>query len=172
MNVNTPQSGSSPNNTIARLFDSDIWHSFKSSPVTVISAIMIVILVIGAVFAPILAPHNPYDLISIDIMDANLPPVWYEYDSDPRFLLGTDDQGRDVLSTIMYGSRVSLFVGFASVLFSIVLGVSLGLISGYLGGRLDAFIMRLADIQLSFPSILIAILVDGIARNSITERYP
>jgi peptide/nickel transport system permease protein len=96
-------------------------------------------------------------------MDASLPPAWLE-GGDARFVLGTDDQGRDILSTIIYGSRISLMVGFASVIFSMVLGIGLGLVSGYVGGRLDAFIMRVADIQLSFPAILIALLIDGVAR--------
>jgi peptide/nickel transport system permease protein len=97
-------------------------------------------------------------------MESNLPPAWNEFEGDIRFLLGTDDQGRDILSTIMYGARISLLVGFASVAFSVVLGVGLGLVSGYVGGRTDAFIMRIADVQLSFPAILIALLIDGVAR--------
>ena len=111
-----------------------------------------------------MAPHDPFDLASIDLLDASLPPVWMA-DGDPRFLLGTDDQGRDVYSTIIFGARISLVVGFASVIFSLVLGVGLGLVSGYAGGRLDAFLMRVADVQLSFPAILIALLIDGVARS-------
>ncbi|MEM9358788.1 MAG: ABC transporter permease, partial [Pseudomonadota bacterium] len=148
---------------LQRLRDSDIWASFLSSWVVVGAAIMTLIFFFIAIFAPLVAPHNPFDLASIDILDASLPPVWLA-DGDPRFLLGTDDQGRDVFSTIIYGARISLFVGFASVIFSMVLGVGLGLISGYVGGRLDDFIMRVADVQLSFPAILIALLIDGVAR--------
>src|SRR5690606_40443627 len=100
--------------------------------------------------APVIAPHSPSDLASLNTMHANTPPAWNP-DGNAAFLLGTDDQGRDILSAILYGSRVSLFVGFASVVFSMVLGVSLGLISGYVGGRVDSVIMRIADVQLSFP---------------------
>jgi peptide/nickel transport system permease protein len=113
-----------------------------------------------ALFAPLIAPHNPFDLASLDLMDGLTPPAWTEEGSS-RFLLGTDDQGRDMLSTIMHGSRISLAVGFASVAFAAILGISLGLISGYVGGMTDTIIMRIADIQLTFPSILIALLVDG-----------
>ena len=150
----------------ARARDSDIWHSFFASPVTVGATLLTIIFFLAAIFAPWVAPHNPFDLSKVDILDASLPPVWLE-EGNPRFLLGTDDQGRDILSTIIFGARISLFVGFASVLFSIVLGVGLGLISGYVGGRLDAFIMRVADIQLSFPAILLALLIDGVARGII-----
>lgn len=170
MSLDTTSSTVATKNIIARMLDSDLWHSFKSSPVTIVSAIVTVVLIGAAVFAPILAPHNPFDLATIDIMDASLPPAWYEYDGDARFLLGTDDQGRDILSTIMYGARISLLVGFSSVIFSVVVGVSLGLISGYMGGRVDAFIMRLADIQLSFPAILIALLIDGMARSILPRE--
>lgn len=148
---------------VARASDSDLWYSFKRTPSAVISAVVTLLMVLGALCAPLIAPHNPFDLASLNIMDANTPPVW-STDGSPDFLLGTDDQGRDILSAILYGSRVSLFVGFASVLFSMVLGVSLGLISGYIGGRVDSVIMRVADIQLSFPAILIALLIDGVAR--------
>ncbi|MEM7424591.1 MAG: ABC transporter permease, partial [Pseudomonadota bacterium] len=149
---------------LKRALDSDIWYSFCRSPITIVSAIMTLLFFFAAIFAPLVAPHNPFDLASIDIMDASLPPVW-QTDGDPRFPLGTDDQGRDVYSTIIFGARISLFVGFASVIFSLVMGVGLGLVSGYVGGRLDAFIMRVADIQLSFPAILIALLIDGVARS-------
>ncbi len=148
-----------------RFFDSDIWYSFRRSPVAIVSTGITLVFFLAAAFAPIVAPHNPFDLAAIDIMDSNLPPAWDEFEGDTRFLIGTDDQGRDVLSTIIYGSRISLVVGFASVAFSLVLGVALGLISGYVGGRLDAFIMRVADVQLSFPAILIALLIDGVARS-------
>ena len=152
-----------------RFIDSDIWYSFKKSPVTVISAIVTFIFFFVTIFAPFIAPHDPFDLASIDLMDASLPPAWF-VDGETRFLLGTDDQGRDILSTIIYGSRISLFVGFVSVIFSLILGVALGLISGYVGGRLDAFIMRVADVQLSFPAILIALLIDGLARSLLPRE--
>lgn len=149
--------------SIRAFFDGDVWYSFTRSKVTMIAAFVTVVMILSAVCAPLIAPHNPFDLASIDLMDSQTPPVWMDGGS-PKFLLGTDDLGRDVFSTILYGSRISLLVGFASVVFSLVLGVSLGLLSGYVGGVLDAFIMRVAEIQLSFPAILIALLVDGIAR--------
>jgi peptide/nickel transport system permease protein len=146
-----------------RVWDSDLAYSFRRSPVTIAAALLTLVCAAGALFAPWLAPHNPFDLATLDLNDAFTPPVWSEGGSS-RFLLGTDDQGRDVLSTIMYGARVSLGVGAASVLFAMLLGVGLGLLAGYGGGRLDAFIMRVADVQLSFPAILIALLIDGVAR--------
>jgi peptide/nickel transport system permease protein len=149
---------------VRRFRDSDVYYSFKRSPVTIVAAIVTAIFMISAVFAPWLAPHQPFDLATVDLLDGFLPPVW-QADGDPRFLLGTDDQGRDILSTIMYGARISLGVGFASVVFAMVIGVGLGLLSGYLGGVTDAVIMRVADIQLSFPAILIALLIDGVARS-------
>ncbi|MEB2399791.1 MAG: ABC transporter permease [Alcaligenaceae bacterium] len=150
-------------NFLSRAYDSDIFYSFSRSPTAIVSAVVALAIFIGAVFAPLIAPHNPFDLATLDLLDANIPPIWNP-EGDPRFILGTDDQGRDVLSAILYGSRISLLVGFASVIFALVLGVSLGLISGYAGGRVDSVIMRIADIQLSFPAILIALLIDGIAR--------
>ena len=146
-----------------RFFDSDLWYSFTQSRITIVAAIVAVSMILGAVFAPWISPYDPFDLAKIDLMDAQTPPVWLE-DGDPRFLLGTDDQGRDMLSAILHGSRISIWVGFASVAFSLVLGVGLGLLSGYVGGKLDAFIMRIAEIQLSFPAILIALLIDGVMR--------
>ncbi|GAB4224023.1 MAG: ABC transporter permease [Kiloniellaceae bacterium] len=146
-----------------RFFDGDLWYSFCRSPVVVVSAIITLIFVASAIFAPLVAPYDPFDLASIDLLDSEIPPVWMD-EGDPRFLLGTDAQGRDILSTMIYGARISLGVGFASVLFAMVLGVSLGLLSGYLGGAVDAIIMRIADVQLTFPAILIALLIDGISR--------
>ncbi|MDD9924704.1 MAG: ABC transporter permease [Rhodospirillaceae bacterium] len=146
-----------------RFFDSDLWFSFTRSRITVAAAIVAVSMILSAVFAPWIAPYDPFDLSKIDLMDSQTPPVWME-DGDSRFLLGTDDQGRDMLSAILHGSRISIWVGFASVAFSLVLGVGLGLLSGYVGGKLDAFIMRIAEIQLSFPAILIALLIDGVMR--------
>ena len=150
--------------------DSDLWFSFTRSPVIVASACVTLLYLIVTIFAPLIAPYDPFDLASIDLLDASLPPFWMD-DGELRFILGTDDQGRDILSTIIYGSRISLFVGFASVIFSLILGVGLGLISGYVGGRLDAFIMRVADVQLSFPAILIALLVDGLARTLLPREH-
>ncbi len=153
----------------ARILDSDVFYSFRKSPLTMLAALVTLVCFSGALLAPWIAPHNPFDLGSLNLLDASRPPVWIE-DSDPRFLLGTDNQGRDVLSTIMYGARVSLLVGFASVIFAMVLGVTLGLISGYVGGAVDAVIMRIADVQLSFPAILIALLIDGILRAAFSHQ--
>jgi peptide/nickel transport system permease protein len=149
--------------TIKRMLDSDLWYSFKRHPLVITAAILSLICILGAALAPIIAPHNPFDLKTLNLLDAFTPPAWTE-NGKAQFLLGTDDQGRDVLSTIMYGSRVSLLVGICAVALSMVIGITLGLISGYVGGAVDAFIMRVADIQLSFPAILIALLIDGVAR--------
>ena len=145
------------------LLGHDLAYSFRRSPVAIAAAVLTVICVGGALLAPWLAPHNPFDAASLDLNKAFAPPAWVAQ-GVTSYPLGTDDQGRDVLSTIMYGARISLGVGAAAVLFALVVGVTLGLLSGYLGGRVDAFIMRIADIQLTFPAILIALLVDGVAR--------
>ncbi len=156
---------------IRRFFDSDLWYSFTRSKVTVLAALVTLAFILAAIFAPLIAPHDPFDPASLDLMDAFTPPAWYP-EGTTEFLLGTDDQGRDLLSTILYGSRISLFVGFASMLFAMVVGVSLGLISGYIGGPIDAVLMRIADVQISFPAILIAMLVDGVARGILpTQRH-
>ena len=144
-------------------WDGDVTWSFRHSPVAIVSAVVMLVCVVAAVFAPWLAPSNPYDLASLNLLDSLSPPLW-ETGGKAGYLLGTDDQGRDVLSTIMYGARVSLMVGIASVLLAVVVGVGLGLLAGYVGGRTDAAIMRVADVQLSFPAILIALLIDGVAR--------
>jgi peptide/nickel transport system permease protein len=148
---------------LARWWDADIAWSFRHSPVAVGSALVLAICLGAALFAPWVAPHNPFDLATLNLTDALTPPHGME-GAKPEYLLGTDDQGRDVLSAIMFGTRISLLVGALAVALSVALGVSLGLVSGYAGGRLDAFIMRAADVQLSFPAILIALLIDGVAR--------
>jgi len=147
----------------ARFFDGDLWYSFKHSPTAVIAAVIAVVCVVCAVFANWIAPHNPFDLATLDLSDSRLPPAWIEGGSS-KYVLGTDDQGRDILSALMYGSRISLLVGLASVALSVLIGVGLGLLSGFVGGRIDAFIMRVCDVMLSFPSILVALLIDGIGR--------
>jgi peptide/nickel transport system permease protein len=147
----------------ARFLDGDVWHSFKTSPVAIVAAVLALVCVVASVFAPWLAPHNPFDLATLDLSDARLPPAWHA-DGKARYLLGTDDQGRDLLSAVMYGARISLFVGFASVVISVVIGVGLGLLSGFVGGAVDAFIMRVCDVMLSFPAILVALLIDGAGR--------
>ena len=155
--------------TFERAMDSDIWHSFKASKVTMVAAAWTAITLLAALFAPLLSSQNPFDPGQLELMNAFNPPVWNE-DGTWEFWLGTDDQGRDLFSAILYGSRVSLIVGLASVLFAMVLGVSCGLIAGYLGGAIDAVIMRIADVQISFPAILIALLIDGVARSILPSE--
>ena len=148
---------------LARWWDADLAWSFRHSPVAVVSAVTLALCLAAALFAPWIAPHNPFDLATLNLTDALTPPRGMA-GANPDYLLGTDDQGRDVLSAIMFGTRISLLVGVAAVALAVAMGVSLGLVSGYSGGRLDAFIMRAADVQLSFPAILIALLIDGVAR--------
>jgi peptide/nickel transport system permease protein len=136
---------------------------FTRSPAVMIAAIVASAILIGAVFAPWIASVNPYDLASFSLMDGLLPPVWEEFGTE-KFLLGTDDQGRDMISSILYGARLSLIIGVSAMIIATTLGVGLGLAAGYFGGRFDALIMRLADIQLALPAILTALLIDGIAR--------
>jgi peptide/nickel transport system permease protein len=155
---------------LARFFDGDVWYSFRQSPVAMLAAVVALVCMVCAVGAPWIAPHNPYDLASIDLMNARLPPAWME-GGNSSFLLGTDDQGRDILSTIMYGARISLFVGLAAVAASVVLGVGLGLLSGFVGGRIDAFIMRVCDVMLSFPALLVALLIDGVGRAMFPDAH-
>jgi peptide/nickel transport system permease protein len=148
---------------LQRFFDGDVWHSFRSSPMAIGAAVVAAVCIFSALFAPWVAPHNPFDLATLELSDARLPPAWEEGGSS-KYLLGTDDQGRDILSAIMYGARISMLVGLASVVLSVIVGVSLGLLSGFVGGKIDAFIMRVCDVMLSFPSILIALLIDGVGR--------
>ena len=154
---------------LARLYDSDLCYSFRRSPVTVAAAVLTLAILSGAAMAPWIAPHNPFDLATVSLLDARTPPAWLE-GGTWAYPLGTDNLGRDVFSTILYGSRISLVVGFASILFAMVLGVGLGLISGYVGGVADAVIMRIAEVQLSFPAILIALLVDGVMRGIVPRE--
>ena len=151
----------------ARAWDSDLAYSFRHSPVALVAALVALILVFAAVFAPLIAPHDPMDVASLSLMDSFKPPIGMP-DADWSNLLGTDNQGRDVLSAIMYGMRISLMVGLLSVLFAIVVGVAIGLLAGYAGGLIDSVLMRIADVQLTFPSILTALLVDGV----ITAAMP
>ena len=154
---------------IARWWDADLAYGFRHSPVAVASALVLLVCLAGALFAPWLAPHNPFDLATLNLTDALAPPRGMA-GAKPEYLLGTDDQGRDVLSAIMFGTRISLLVGVAAVALAVAMGVGLGLVAGYAGGRLDAFIMRSADVQLSFPAILIALLIDGIARAALPRE--
>jgi peptide/nickel transport system permease protein len=149
--------------TLQRWFDSDVGHSFRTSPTAILAAAIAFVCVFCAIFAPWVAPHNPFDLATLELSNARLPPAWIEGGST-TFLLGTDDQGRDILSALMYGARISLAVGLASVLLSVVIGVSFGLMAGFLGGWVDGLLMRLCDVMLSFPSILVALLIAGVGR--------
>ena len=160
--MNTTAAPAAPG-ALARFFDGDVWHSFSSSPMAITAALIAAICVFCAVFANWVAPHNPFDLAAVNLSDSRLPPAWIEGGSR-TYLLGTDDQGRDILSAIMYGARISLFVGVASVLVSMVVGVGLGLLAGFAGGKVDALIMRVCDVMLSFPSMLVALLIDGVGR--------
>ena len=146
-----------------RVLTSDIYHSFRSSPATVAAAVVTTLAVLGAVLAPLIAPHTPFEPVTLSLSDAFLPPAWIE-GGRPEFLLGTDGQGRDILSAILYGARISLLVGFCAVAFAVIIGVALGLVAGYFGGVVDGVIMRIADVQLTFPAILVALLVDGLVR--------
>ena len=148
---------------LARFLDGNVWYSFKQSPVAMLAAVVALVCVVCAVGAGWIAPHNPLDLATLNLGDSSLPPAWLA-DGRATYPLGTDDQGRDILSSLMYGARISLFVGLASVLVSVVVGVGLGLLAGFLGGRIDGFIMRVCDVMLSFPSILVALLIDGVGR--------
>jgi peptide/nickel transport system permease protein len=161
-----PGAGRGP---IFRFLDSDVFYSFRRRPGVMLAALIVAAFVIAAVFAHWVAPHNPFDLATLNLLDAFTPPA-FTGKGNPTYFLGTDDQGRDVLSAIIYGSRMSLLVGVLATLLAMVLGVSLGLLSGYAGGKIDAFIMRVADVQLSFPAILIALLVDGLARAALPRE--
>ncbi|TXI25057.1 MAG: ABC transporter permease [Roseateles sp.] len=153
-----------------RFFDGDVWYSFRRSPVAMGAALVALVCAVCALFAESIAPHNPFDLATLELLDSLKPPAWLD-GGEARYLLGTDDQGRDILSALMYGARISLLVGIASVLLSMVIGVSLGLLAGFVGGRVDAFIMRVCDVMLSFPSILIALLIDGVGRALFPDAH-
>lgn len=148
---------------LGRFFDGDVWHSFIRSPIAMSATAVALLCLFAALFANVIAPHDTQNLATLELADARLPPAWIE-GGKSTYLLGTDDQGRDILSALMFGSRISLFVGIASVLVSMLVGVSLGLLAGFVGGRTDAFIMRVCDVMLSFPSILVALLIDGVGR--------
>jgi peptide/nickel transport system permease protein len=152
-----------PPGRLAAFLDHDLVYSLLHSRVTLVAAAVTLTIVLAAAFAPWIAPHDPFDLRQLSLLDSHLPPAWMA-DGDRRFLLGTDDQGRDILSAILYGTRISLSVGLLSVALAAVVGITLGLIAGYAGGALDSLIMRAADVQLTFPAILIALLIDGTIR--------
>lgn len=150
-------------NIISRWLDSDVGHSFRTSPVAIAAGVVAFICIFCSVFAGWVAPHNPFDLKTLELSDARLPPAW-SVGGVSKYPLGTDDQGRDILSAVIYGARISLVVGFASVILSVVVGVGLGLLAGFRGGWVDALLMRLCDVMLSFPAILVALLIAGVGR--------
>jgi peptide/nickel transport system permease protein len=154
---------SQPTTWAGRFFDSDVWASFKRSKLTMVAAFLTVLFMAAAVLAGLLSPQNPFDPAQLELMNSRLPPLW-DAEGQAPFMLGTDEQGRDIFSAILYGLRISLAVGFLGVAFSATLGITLGLIAGYVGGAVDAVIMRIADVQLTFPAILIALLVDGVVK--------
>ena len=154
---------------IGKIKDSDIYFAFIKSPTAIISTAILIIIFFCSFFVELVAPFNPFDPSSLDLMEAFTPPSWEE-EGISKFVLGTDGQGRDMLSTILYGSRISLIVGFAAILFSLIFGVSLGLTAGYFGGKYEMIVMRITDVQLTVPSILMALLVDGIARGVISKE--
>ena len=155
----------------ARFRASDFYWKFKRSPVAVVSFAVTVILVMAALLAPLIAPHNPFDPASLNLMNGFSAPMQPNAFTGEVFWLGTDDQGRDVFSAILYGMRISLFVGFSAVMFALVLGVLLGLLAGYAGGWTETIIMRVADVQLTFPAILVAMLIFGIAKGFTPVEY-
>src|SRR6056300_1894765 len=155
-------------NIYQRLYNTDIGYSFFNSKVAIFSFLLFLLIVFCSLFAEFVSPYDPFNPLNVSLMDAFIPPVWTEV-GDVRFILGTDQQGRDMLSTIIYGSRISLIVGFASIAFAMIVGVFLGITAGYLGGKYEIIVMRLTDVQLTIPSILMALLVDGIARAIISK---
>jgi len=152
-----------------RFLDSDLWASFKRSKVTMAAAFVTALFFAAAVLAGVLSPQNPFDPAQLELLNSRVPPLWESGGQTP-FLLGTDQQGRDMLSAILYGLRISLVVGVLGVAFSATLGIALGLIAGYLGGAVDTVIMRIADVQLTFPAILIALLIDGVVKSVLGNQ--
>ncbi len=155
----------------AKFWDSDFAWSFRHSPVAISASLVVVILVLAAIFAPLIAPYNPFDPATLNLMNGFTPPGTPNAFTQETFLLGTDDQGRDVFSTILYGLRISLFVGAAAVLLAMIIGVVLGLVAAYFGGWIETLIMRVADVQLTFPAILVAMLIFGIAKGFTPPEY-
>ncbi|RDI61222.1 peptide/nickel transport system permease protein [Microvirga subterranea] len=160
----TPSAPAEPSSWFGRFLDSDVWASFKRSKLTMAAAFLTVLFLAAAVSAGFLAPQDPFDPAQLDLLNSRLPPLWDAEGQSP-FVFGTDEQGRDIFSAILYGLRISLAVGFLGVAFSATLGITLGLLAGYFGGTVDAIIMRVADVQLTFPAILIALLVDGVVKS-------
>jgi peptide/nickel transport system permease protein len=164
-----PRARFSAGRWLGRAVDSDVFYSFRRSRLTMVAGAVTMLFFLLAIFAPLLAVQNPFDPAQLQLMNSRIPPLWIA-DGQSPFLLGTDEQGRDVFSAILYGLRISLTVGVLGVLFSGALGIVLGLIAGYLGGAVDGLIMRIADVQLSFPAILIALLINGVAKSVFGNR--
>src|ERR1700759_3920266 len=152
-----------------RAIDSDVFYSFRRSKLTMIAAAITLLFFLVAIFAPLLSVQNPFDPAQLQLMNSRIAPLWTA-DGQTPYLLGTDEQGRDVLSAILYGLRISLTVGVLGVVFAGALGIMLGLVAGYVGGAVDSLIMRIADVQLTFPAILIALLVNGVAKSVFGNR--
>ncbi|RMA41852.1 ABC transporter permease [Rhodophyticola porphyridii] len=167
----TPPEKARARSRLYMAWDSDVGYSFRHSPVAMVSLFVTLLLVLAAVFSPLIAPHDPFNPATLNLMNGFTPPGEANAFTGESFLLGTDDQGRDVFSTILYGLRISLFVGFAAVLFAMVLGISLGLLAGYVGGWTETIIMRVADVQLTFPAILVAMLIFGVAKGITPIEY-
>ncbi|WP_170565268.1 ABC transporter permease [Ruegeria atlantica] len=155
----------------SKFWDGDFAWSFRHSPVAIIASLVVLVLVLSAVFAPLIAPYNPFDPASLNLMNGFTPPGTPNAFTQDTFLLGTDDQGRDVFSTILYGMRISLFVGVSAVLLAMIIGIVLGLVAAYFGGWIETLIMRVADVQLTFPAILVAMLIFGIAKGVTPPEY-
>jgi peptide/nickel transport system permease protein len=149
--------------------ENEFIYLFLNNRVAQLAAFVAIVCILGALLAPLIAPSNPYDLATFDILDSFTPPAWSD-GGNPQFIIGTDDQGRDLLSSIMYGMRLSLIIGVLSVTFAAIFGTAIGVAAGYLGGRFDTIVMRIADVQLSLPAILTALLVDGIARGLLPRE--
>lgn len=158
-----------PPGFLRRALDGDLLHDFVRRPVVMLSTAIVVAFAVLAALAPWVAPHDVFQ-VSFSLWDSLTPPAFAE-GGNPSFLLGTDDQGRDVLSAILFGARISLVVGFAAILFAVTLGVLLGLVAGYRGGWAEGVVMRLADIQLTIPAILIALMINGVARTALPREY-
>ena len=167
--TNTPTTA--PKSRLAKFWDSDFAWAFRHSPVAIIAALVVLVLFLAAVFAPLIAPHNPFDPATLNLMNGFTAPGTPNAFTQETFLLGTDDQGRDVFSTILYGMRISLFVGASAVFIAMIIGVVLGLVAAYFGGWVETIIMRIADVQLTFPAILVAMLIFGVAKGFTPPEY-
>lgn len=161
---------SHPQSRWQRFLASDFFYHFKRDKTAIVSFIVLLLFILAAIFAPLLAQNNPYDLALIDIMDSELPPFWLD-GSDPRFWLGSDEQGRGIYSTIIYGLRTSLLIGAFAVALQMLIGVVVGLVSAYYGGWVDNLLMRFADVQLSFSTLMVAIIVSAIFKTAFGAQF-